>query len=208
MSNESVQREYNQRMYGQYRVGGKSYTGLAAARAGGSGLLNQADILKKLQNKQRKANEANEARYQEILGMYGNLGQAGMARIGQAEQQAMASGTQDLASRGLGNTTIRGSMARGVASDAELARQQLGESVATQKAGVMERRTDEGPDMGLYSNLLMQAAQGQQRSTGGSSFSIAPIPSQMASTPQGRETPGGPAKAYKMENGRLVPMTV
>jgi len=124
--------------------------------------FNQEDILKQIQKKQRKANAANEARYQGILDQYSNLGQAGMARIGQAEQQALASGTQDLASRGLGNTTIRGSMSRGVASDAELARQQLGESVATQKAGVMERRTDEGPDMGLYTNLLMQASQGQQ----------------------------------------------
>ena len=119
----------------------------------------QADILKKLQKQQNKANKANESRYQGILDQYSNLGQAGMTRIGQQEQQALASGTQDLASRGLGNTTIRGSMARGVASDAELARQQLGESVATQKAGVMERRTDAGPDLSLYSNLMMNAAQ-------------------------------------------------
>jgi len=117
-----------------------------------------ADVFKKLQKSWKAANTANETRYQGILDQYSNLGQAGMTRIGQQEQQAMASGTQDLASRGLGNTTIRGSMARGVASDAELARQQLGESVATQKAGVMERRTDEGPDLAMFSNLLQNAA--------------------------------------------------
>jgi hypothetical protein len=122
----------------------------------GAGLM---DIVKQLQAAQDKANKANESRYQDILGLYGNLGQAGLARIGQQETQAQAKGTQDLISRGLGNTTITSAISRGIASDAELARQQLQESVAMQKAGVMERRTDQGPDLGLYASLLQQAAQ-------------------------------------------------
>jgi hypothetical protein len=117
------------------------------------------DIIRQLQQAQNKANEANEKRYQDILGLYGNLGQAGMTRIGQAEQQGQAKATQDLTSRGLGNTTVTSAVSRGIASDAELARQSLQEGVAQQKAGVMERRTDQGPDMGMYANLLQQASQ-------------------------------------------------
>lgn len=128
-----------------------------------SGLLSGSpaglqDIIKQLQAAQTSANEANEKRYQDILGLYGNLGQAGMTRIGQQEQQAQAKSTQDLTSRGLGNTTVTGAMTRGIASDAELSRQQLQEGVAMQKAGVMERRTDQGPDMGMYASLIAGAA--------------------------------------------------
>lgn len=125
-----------------------------------TGLL---DIIKQLQQAQTQANTANEQRYQDILKQYEGMGAAGMARIGQAEQQQQARGTQDLISRGLGNTTITSAVSRGVASDAEMARQQLQENVAQQRAGVMERRTDQGPDLSMYANLISQAAQGQQQ---------------------------------------------
>lgn len=116
------------------------------------------DIIKQLQDAQNVANKANETRYQDILGMYGNLGQAGMTRIGQQEQQAQAKNEQNLTSRGLGNTTVTSATNRGIANDAEQQRQQLQESVAEKKAGVMERRTDQGPDMSMYANLIGQAA--------------------------------------------------
>ena len=125
-----------------------------------SGLL---DIIKQLQNAQTQANTANQTRYDQTLGLLANQGQAGMTRIANAEQQAQAKGTQDLTSRGLGNTTVTSSVNRGIASDAELARQTLQESVAQQKARVMEMKTDQGPDMGLYANLLSAAAQRQQK---------------------------------------------
>ena len=110
-----------------------------------------------LKKSTNKANKANEARYQEILGLYENLGTAGMERIGQQEGRMTAASEQDLTNRGLGNTTIRGSMARGIADDAELQRQGLRESVAMQKAGVMERKTDAAPDLSMYMNLLSQS---------------------------------------------------
>lgn len=131
---------------------------LSGLISGGTGLM---DIVKQLQAAQTAANKANEERYQDILKQYEGLGQAGMTRIGQAEQQAQAKSTQDLTSRGLGNTTVTGAMSRGISSDAELQRQQLQEGVAEKKAGVMERRTDQGPDMGVYANLLAQASKSQ-----------------------------------------------
>jgi hypothetical protein len=128
------------------------------------------DILAQLKAAQAKANAANEKRYNDILGMYSNLGQAGMARIGQGEEQAQAKGTQDLTSRGLGNTTVTSSVNRGIANDAELQRQGLQENVAQLKGGVMERKTDAGPNLGLYSGLLQQMAS-QPRQTVGPSYS-------------------------------------
>lgn len=130
---------------------------LAGLISGGSGLM---DIVKQLQQAQTAANKANETRYQDILKSYDTLGQAGQTRIGQQEQAAQAKGTQDLTSRGLGNTTITSAVSRGVANDAELQRQQLAEGVAEKKAGVMERKTDQGPDMSMYAQLLAQAGKG------------------------------------------------
>jgi hypothetical protein len=125
------------------------------------------DIIKQMQDAQNKANAANEKRYQDILASYSNLGKAGMTRIGEQEQQAQAKGTQDLTSRGLGNTTVTGAMSRGVARDAENSRQQLQEQVAQLKGGVMERKTEQGPDMGLYAQLIQAMSRGQTSSGGG-----------------------------------------
>lgn len=133
----------------------------ASQQGGGVGGGNFSKILQQMEAAQQKANLANEERYKEILAQYENLGEAGRTRIAQQETRQLATGQQGLISRGLGSTTITAGLERGVASDAELARQQLEESVATQKAGVMERRTDVGPDIGMYANLLQAASQGQ-----------------------------------------------
>jgi hypothetical protein len=131
---------------------------LAGLVQGGSGLM---DIVKQLQAAQTAANKANEQRYQDILGQYDTLGKAGETRIQQNTEQAQAKSTQDLTARGLGNTTITSAASRGIASDAEASRQALQEQVASSKAKVMEAKTDQGPDMSLYSNLLQKAAANQ-----------------------------------------------
>lgn len=132
--------------------------------SGGGGGGGLQDIIKQMQTAQEKANLLNEQRYQQILAQYEGLGQAGRARIEQQTQQRQAQATQSLTSRGLGGTTITSAVERGIASDAEMQRQQLEESVSMQKAGVMERRTDVGPDLGMFANLLQIA--GQQQGSG------------------------------------------
>jgi len=136
-----------------------------AGKAQALGGANFQGIFTRLQAAQEKANRANEQRYQEILKQYEGLGTAGRARIEQQTGQQQAAATQRLTSRGLGGTTITSAVSRGIASDAEMQRQQLEESVAMQRAGVMERRTDEGPDLSMYANLMQMAGQqgGQQR---------------------------------------------
>lgn len=133
---------------------------MAQARRTGGGFQ---DIIKQMQAAQEKANLLNEQRYQQVLSQFTNLGQAGRARIEQQTVQRQAEATQRLTSRGLGSTTITEAVGRGIAGEGELQRQQLEESVAMQKAGVMERRTDVGPDLGMFANLLQMAGQQQQR---------------------------------------------
>jgi len=133
--------------------------GVRAAQAGGG----FQDIIKQMQAAQEKANLLNEQRYQQVLSQFEGLGKAGRARIEQQTVQRQAAATQALTSRGLGGTTITSAVGRGIAGEAETQRQQLEESVAMQKAGVMERRTDVGPDLGMFANLLQMAGQQQQQ---------------------------------------------
>ena len=139
---------------------------------GGGGTSGLQDIIKQMQAAQEKANLMNEQRYQQVLGQYANLGKAGQARIEQQTTRRQAEATQGLTSRGLGSTTITSAVERGIAGDAEMQQQQLSESVAMQKAGVMERRTDTGPDMSMFANLLQQAGQAPQQASGGGGQTI------------------------------------
>lgn len=146
---------------------------ITAQRAGGG----FQDIIKQMQAAQEKANLLNEQRYQQVLGQFESLGKAGRARIEQQTTQRQAAATQALTSRGLGSTTITSAVGRGIAGEGELQRQQLEESVAVQKAGVMERRTDVGPDLGMFANLLQMAGQ-QQRQPFSFSRRIGPMAAQ------------------------------
>jgi len=126
-----------------------------------------------------KANQANETRYQDILRGYDDLAARTRADLAAAGQSTMAdinrtySGTssnmyQQLVNRGLANSSIPATMQMGidrsraesVARANELAansRVNADMSITQGKLGVMERRTDAGPDpnqiMELYRRL-------------------------------------------------------
>lgn len=152
-------------------------------------------IIRQLEAQQKQANEANLARYGQLMdhvgglsqqigsmGTYGQaidqvnqIGDSARVRIDEAGTRQGALATQDLTSRGLGNTTITQSAERGVQSDVQRSHQELDERLAAQRSGILERqagmefnlgnltanamlsRVDQGPDMGLYSQLLAQA---------------------------------------------------
>lgn len=122
------------------------------------GTLNIQAIMAGVGQQQEWANQANLQRYQDILGQFQGLGEAGMQRIEGARQQAIGTGTQDLISRGLYNTTIAGGIPRAAGADAEMARQSLQEGIQAQMAGVMERRSDIGPNLGFLSSLISAGA--------------------------------------------------
>ncbi|KKL90651.1 hypothetical protein LCGC14_1902530, partial [marine sediment metagenome] len=118
-------------------------------------------------------------RYSEIMDFVDTIGGAGMERIGQAGQRAMATADQDLISRGLGQTTVRSAVQRGITEDMSRAEREQAEQTAKQRTDVMksqvgaderlgmflaqmqEARTDRGPDAGLMAQLMSQAGMGE-----------------------------------------------
>ncbi len=103
------------------------------------------------------------------------VGEAAQTRIGEQAIKARASTSQDLISRGLGSTTIRQASMRGIRADEERARQAAAEGTAGQqaglltqragmeaqiggmKAGAIEGRFDEGPDLSMFASLIQAA---------------------------------------------------
>lgn len=169
--------------------------GMTLGTSGGA--FSISGLMQQLQSQQDAANAANDKRYNQSLsnqatqhgaaeGMYNqanadiaNIGQAGGQRIDLNAQKAAAMGQQSLVGRGLGNTTIRDSVARGYADDAELQHQGLDEQVGREKAGLLtqqagyenqyanqlsgvyESRNDVAPNTDLYAGLIQQAMAGQ-----------------------------------------------
>jgi len=142
--------------------------------------INISQIISQLQAAQDQANAANETRYQEALttlrGGFGrseelirDIGGTAARRIATGTQRLGASLRQDLTSRGLGSTTILAAVQRGVQEQGEEQMLAVDEARRTALSGLQERaagsisnliasRFDQGPDAGLYSQLLSQAA--------------------------------------------------
>lgn len=171
-----------------------------AAPAGNpvSGSMQSPETLSQLageyQQQMDRANQANEDRYQELVqgytdryqrafgtpegedgtpavpGYFDNLGRYESERIDRQYDRQQGSAEQNLISRGLGNTTVRPNVQRGIELDRARAQGELGERLTMQRAqmdanlsgdllAMMERRTDAAPDYGQLAAIA--AAQGQ-----------------------------------------------
>ncbi len=126
--------------------------------------------------------------YDSVESLIQNLGNTQAGRIEQGRVKSLATNEQDLINRGLGNTTIRTSTQRGVNEDATRLQQENTDSVAQQKANVeiqragsqerlgnylasmMNARTDQGPDLNAYTNLLNMAGQAEGAGTSSTLF--------------------------------------
>jgi len=165
--------------YAYNHRGGKS-----GLRDGGSS--SSSSPISDYQSAYDEAKAANESRYQDILNQYqasytrnmANLDQYGAQQstdINNRYAEVAAQGTQDLTSRGLGNTTVTGTMATGVANQASAEQRRLASDIAQQKytadtaltntkLGFMERKTDAYPDLNTYLQLAQYSNQGSQGS--------------------------------------------
>lgn len=145
--------------------------------------FNYQDAIRRFQQAQETANAANESRYQGTLGvlnkrsadvqsLYSGTGTAARGRAARANVEGNAADTQSLISRGLYNTGTLDATRRGRAQDLENQNQAIDEQSSTLRggalertqgdvAGVMERRTDRGPDQGIYAQLLQQQGAAQ-----------------------------------------------
>ena len=107
------------------------------------------------------ANRANEARYRQALGLYDRMGLGARMGVRQRSQQQLATTKQDLINRGLGGSTILGAMQRRSVESESEQMFNISDAIARAKAGIIERRTDLGPDAGAYTGLMRDAAEGE-----------------------------------------------
>lgn len=134
------------------------------------------NIIRNIEYEQDQANLSNEERYEqgleELRGGYGaareqiaGIGGAAREDIARGSEQSYAKGLQSLIGSGLGSTTITANLARATEEDRRRAEERLDESLAGVRAGLeeragegtsgfIERRTDAGPDMGFYADLI------------------------------------------------------
>lgn len=151
--------------------------------------------------------------YGDIDELLGTLGKSQKRDIRKSTKRRKAQTEQDLISRGLGSSTIRESMFQRHDEEKDRANLSLFESLSGQRAGalmgragseerlggllasMMERRTDQGPDMGQLSRLMEMMGQG-----GGGHTTIGP--GSMGSFSEGRGggmgMGGGSGGAYGM----------
>jgi len=119
------------------------------------------DILDELRSGTDAANAANQERLDQILALLEGTGEAAKVEAGRASAERTASGDQSLMDRGLFNTTILDSQRRREGEGLVREQNNIDTNVALQKAGVLERVTDLGPDMNTIMALLNQLGQGQ-----------------------------------------------
>lgn len=125
------------------------------------------DILNELRSGTDSANAANQARLDEILNLLTGTGESAKVEAGRASAERTAGGDQSLMNRGLFNTTILDSQRRREGEGLTREINNIDTNVALQKAGVLERVTDQGPDMNTIMALLSQLGQGQGGQSGG-----------------------------------------
>lgn len=128
--------------------------GMMGGGGGGGAGINLQSIADKLTGQFAQANQANEARYNKLLGLAQQYGQTQRRQNQQLTQQQQASAQQSLTNRGLGNSTIVDSVQQGVARAGQDRQMDIDQRVAEQQSGIIERRTDQGPDLSMYLQLL------------------------------------------------------
>lgn len=128
---------------------------------------------------------------QRLLGLPGQTSDAKYQREQRLTNAQLGQVQQSATTRGIGNTTVVDSLRRGVLDDSQLRKHEIDDSrlgqqlgvgqwytnqlmdtlgrANSQKLGIMENRTDQQPNLGMYYNLLTQpgAQQGTGTPTGG-----------------------------------------
>lgn len=125
------------------------------------GPFNLSSIMGKYDEQQKAANQANELRYQDILKTLKGQGESSKRDIAMGGREERADISQDLIGRGLFNTTTLDALKNRSREREGRESTRIDESVADRTAGVMERRTDQGPNAGLFAQLLQSIGQGQ-----------------------------------------------
>lgn len=142
------------------------------------------EIINEWRSGRDAANQANQQRLDDILGLLQGQGESAKDEARRASGERTAGGDQSLMDRGLFNTTILDANRRREGEAVTRETNRIDENVALNKAGVLERVTDTGPDDQAFMNLLMTL--GQSQGQGGRSHNFAGI-----NRPGGSSSGGG-----------------
>ena len=118
-------------------------------------------LINRAQQDQDKANEANETRYNQALALLGSQGIQSKADARRGGDEEKATNMQALISGGLGSTSLLQALNNRTNERVSRESSRIDESVALNQAGVIERRSDEGPDLGILGELLRQLGYGE-----------------------------------------------
>ena len=132
-------------------------------------------ILEEWRNATNSANTANQERLDSILGLLEGQGASAIDQVNRDSAERTAGGDQSLIDRGLFNTTITDANRRREGESRTRQTNAINEGVALNKAGVLERVSDQGPDFGALMNLLSQFGQGAGANSGGRTFNFGGI---------------------------------
>tara|TARA_R110000824_G_scaffold225667_1_gene413351 strand:+ start:18377 stop:19510 length:1134 start_codon:yes stop_codon:yes gene_type:complete len=106
---------------------------------------------------QQQGNQANLGLFASQLNEVGNLGKAGGQQITDVYSQERGRMGQNLASRGLGSTTVGSAMSAGIAGRESRDRTRLEEGLTQQRLNVLNAASFQQPDMGSFYNQMMNA---------------------------------------------------
>jgi len=114
-------------------------------------------MMSQMGQSQQQGNQANLGLFSSQLNEVGNLGKAGGQQITDVYSQERGRMGQNLASRGLGSTTVGSAMSAGIAGRESRDRTRLEEGLTQQRLNVLNAASFQQPDMGSFYNQMMQA---------------------------------------------------
>src|SRR5690606_17850384 len=94
--------------------------------------------------------------YQKLIGLAQRFGQSMLQDNANLTQQQMAGAGSNLTSRGLGNSTIVNSVQGGIKRQGQQQANRIQDMMLNNQMSIIERRTDQYPNLPLYAQLAMQ----------------------------------------------------
>lgn len=146
--------------------GGSATAGAAGAGGAGGGAL-PAGASEGLNNLVSSFNEAftsaqaaNEDRFSQLLGLADQGNQQRGTDIRASSQQNLANQQAQLSRSGLGGTTIGSTLAQGAEREKQAELRRSGDVGRREKMGIIERRTDTGPDPSMLASAFQSVGTG------------------------------------------------
>lgn len=135
--------------------GGGGGSAPAAPNAGFNPQVAQ-QYAKQLTSQWNQAKQANQAQLQQMQGLAAGYGQGQLNASNQLTQQQVAQGQQNMAQRGLYNSTVAQGVQQGAQSLGNLRNSQINDATTQLQLGVLGQNQIQYPNLGAYASLMSQ----------------------------------------------------